>query len=323
MKVALTGATGFVGGHLARALAARGDAVTAIVRSPAKADGLRALGCRLVEGELTDASARQSLLSGADVLYHVAGRIGAPSLDAFRAVNRDLAALVAKDAAAAGVSRVLLVSTLAVTGPAPRGRSLDERSGPGPVTDYGRSKQEGEEAVRATGVPLTIVRPPAVYGPGDRAFLTLFKLGAGRGIFPLLGDGRQELSLVFAEDLARALIAAATSPATLGGTYHAAHDEVIVQRDLGEMLGRALGRPLRFVRLPGPLVRGLLHAGTLAAGVTGRSFLPAPDKAHELLAPAWRASSEALRRDASWSAEVPVERGFALTASAYRSAGWI
>ena len=323
MKVALTGATGFVGGHLARALVARGDAVTAIVRSPAKADGLRALGCRLVEGELTDANARQAFLSGASVLYHVAGRIGAPSLDAFRTVNRDLAALVARDAAAAGVSRVLLVSTLAVTGPAPRGRSLDERSGPGPVTEYGRSKQEGEEAVRATGVPLTIVRPPAVYGPGDRAFLTLFKLGAGRGIFPLLGDGRQELSLVFAEDLARALIAAATSPATLGGTYHAAHDEVIVQRDLGETLGRALGRPLRFVRLPGPLVRGLLHAGKLAASVTGRSFLPAPDKAHELLAPAWRASSEALRRDASWTAEVPVERGFALTASAYRSVGWI
>jgi nucleoside-diphosphate-sugar epimerase len=323
VKVALTGATGFVGGHLARALVARGDAVTAIVRSPAKADGLRALGCRLVEGELTDASARQALLAGAEVLYHVAGRIGAPSLDAFRAVNRDLAALVARDAASAGVSRVLLVSTLAVTGPAPRGRSLDERSGPGPVTDYGRSKQEGEEAVKAAGVPLTIVRPPAVYGPGDRAFLTLFKLGAGRGIFPLLGDGRQELSLVFAEDLARALIAAATSPATLGGTYHAAHDEVIVQRDLGETLGRALGRPLRLVRLPGPLVRGLLHAGKLAAGVTGRSFLPAPDKAHELLAPAWRASSEALRRDASWTAEVPVERGFALTASAYRSAGWI
>ena len=227
MKAALTGATGFVGGHLARALVARGDSVTAIVRTPAKADALRALGCRLVEGELTDASARQALLAGADVLYHVAGRIGAPSLDAFQAVNRDLAALTARDAAAAGVARVLLVSTLAVTGPAPRGRSLDERSGPGPVTDYGRSKQQGEEAVRATGVPLTIVRPPAVYGPGDRAFLTLFKLGAQRGIFPLLGDGKQELSLVFAEDLARALIAAATSPATLGGTYHAAHEEVL------------------------------------------------------------------------------------------------
>ena len=105
------------------------------------------------------------------------------------------------------------------------------------------------------------MRPPAVYGPGDRAFLVLFRLAARHGVFPLLGDGRQELSLVFARDLARALVAAANSPATLGGTYHAAHAEVVSQRALGLALGRALARPVRFVRLPGPLLVALLHAG--------------------------------------------------------------
>ena len=125
------------------------------------------------------------------------------------------------------------------------------------------------------------------------------------GVFPLLGDGRQELSLVFAPDLARALVAAAKSPATLGGTYHAAHAEVVSQRELGLALGRALGAPVRFVRLPGPLLVALLHAGRALGRASGRSRLPAPDKAHELLAPAWRASSEALRRDAGWTAEVP------------------
>jgi nucleoside-diphosphate-sugar epimerase len=321
--VALTGGTGFVGTHLVRALAARGDEIAALARSPAAGAALAALGCRVVTGELHDDTVRASLLDAAELVFHVAGRTGAPTLEEFRRANRDLAGLVAREAAARGASRLVLVSSLAVTGPAPRGRSLDERSGPGPVTDYGRSKQEGEQAVRASGAPFTIVRPPAVYGPGDRAFLTLFRLASARGVFPLLGDGRQELSLVFAADLAQALIAAGTSTATLGGTYHAAHDEVIVQRDLGETLARALGRPLRIVRLPGPVVRGLLHAGRAAARVTGRSFLPAPDKAHELLAPAWRASSDALRRDAGWSARVPVAEGFALTAQAYRSAGWI
>jgi len=209
-----------------------------------------------------------------------------------------------------------------VTGPSPRGVSLDERSGPGPVTNYGKSKREGEQAVRESGVPLTVVRPPAVYGPGDRAFLTLFRLAA-RGLFPLLGDGQQELSLVFAEDLARALVAAATSRATLGGTYHAAHDEVVTQRELGAAVGRALGRRPRFLRLPGPLLLALLHAARPFARATGRAALPAPDKAHELLAPAWRASSDALRRDAAWVAEVPLERGAAETARAYRSAGWL
>jgi nucleoside-diphosphate-sugar epimerase len=323
LRVAVTGGTGFVGRHLIGALVERGDDVAALVRSPAKAEALSASGCRLVEGGLEDAAARRTLLSGAEVVYHVAGLVSAPSLSELQRVNRDATALLARDAAEAGVSRFLLVSSLAVTGPAPRGRSLDESSGPGPVTQYGRSKQEGEAAVRASGVPLTVVRPPAVYGPGDRTFLTLFRLVAGRGVFPLLGDGRQELSLVFAPDLARALVAAATSPATLGGTYHAAHPEVVSQRQLGEALGRALGRSVRFVRLPGPLLRALLHAGRVLAGPSGRSLLPAPDKAHELLAPAWRASSEALGRDAGWTAEVPVERGFALTASAYRDASWI
>lgn len=323
MRVAVTGGTGFVGRHLLQALVERGDAVAALVRSPAKAEDLRARGIRLVEGGLEDEAARAALLSSAEVVYHVAGRVEAPSLAEFRRVNRDLTALLARDAAKAGVVRFLLVSSLAVTGPAPRGRSLDEGSGPGPVTRYGRSKQEGEAAVRDSGVPLTVVRPPAVYGPGDRAFLTLFRLVAKGGVFPLLGDGRQELSLVFAEDLARALVAAALSPATLGGTYHAAHAEVVSQRQLGETLGRALSRAVRFVRLPGPLLRALLQAGRALPRAAGRAPLPAPDKAHELLAPAWRASSEALRRDASWVAEVPVERGFAITARAYRDACWL
>jgi nucleoside-diphosphate-sugar epimerase len=296
----------------------RGHAVSALVRTPAKADVLRELGCRLVPGELGDAAARRALVSGAEVVYHVAGLVSAASLDEFRRVNRDAAALLAREAREAGVSRFLLVSSLAVTGPSPRGVSLDERSGPGPVTDYGRSKQEGEEAVRVTSVPLTVVRPSAVYGPGDRAFLTLFQL-ASRGLYPLLGDGRQELSLVFAPDLARALVAAAESPKALGGTYHAAHAEVVTARGLGEVLGRALGRRVRFPRLPGPLVRALLGA----ADFTGLPGLPAPDKAHELLAPAWRASSEAIRRDAGWSAETGIERGIPETAAVYRSAAWL
>jgi nucleoside-diphosphate-sugar epimerase len=311
-----------VGGHLARELVGRGDQVTALARPGARAGALAELGCRLVAGGLADESARAELLREAEVVYHVAGLVAAPSLAEFRRVNVELSAAFARDAAKADVARFLLVSSLAVTGPAPRGRSLDESSGPGPVTDYGRSKREGEGAVRESGVALTVVRPPAVYGPGDRAFLTLFRLAA-RGVFPLLGDGRQELSLVFARDLSRALVAAATSRATLGGVYHAAHDEVVTQRELGEALSRALGRRVRFLRLPGPLLRAILAAASPLASAAGRPALPRPDKAHELLAPAWRASSAALRRDTGWSAEVPLERGLAETARAYRSAGWL
>lgn len=303
-------------------LAERGHAVTVLARSPGRAASLVARGCRLVEGDLEDARAREALLAGADVVFHVAGVVAARSAGEFLRVNRDATSALALAAAQAGVSRFVLVSSLAVTGPAARGRLLDESSGPGPVTAYGRSKQAGEQAVREARVPFTIVRPPAVYGPGDHAFLTLFRLAA-RGVVPLLGDGRQQLTLVFAKDLARALVAAATSPATLGGTYHAGHPEMVTQRELAEATGRAVGRQVRCVRLPDNLVRVLLGVAGPLARTLGQAPLLDADKAHELLAPAWTASSEALRRDTGWVAEVPLERGLTETALAYREAGWL
>ncbi len=303
-------------------LAARGDAITALVRQPTKAGALRALGGRLVEGAIEDEAARLALVDGADVVFHVAGLVAARAESGFLRVNRDGTAALAAAAARAGVGRFVLVSSLAVTGPSHPGRPVDEGSGPGPVTAYGRSKKAGEEAVRAVGLPFTIVRPPAVYGPRDRAFLTLFR-AAARGIVPLLGYGGQELTLVHAADLAGALVAAATSAATLGGTYHAGHAEPVTQRALAGAVGRAVGRSVRCVRLPGPVVRIVLGAAGAAARALGRAPLLDGDKANELLAPGWACSSEALRRDTGWAAEIPLDRGLAETARAYREAGWL
>lgn len=292
------------------------------MRSRARAEPLTALGCRLVDGDVGDEAALDELVRGADVVFHVAGLVAARSEPEFLRANRDGAAAVARASARAGVGRFLLVSSLSVTGPSRRGHPVDETSGPGPVTVYGRSKQAGEEAVRATGVPLTVVRPPAVYGPRDRAFLTLFR-AAARGLVPLPGDGAQELTLVHTSDLAGALVAAATSERTLGGTYHAGHAEAVTQRGLAEAVGRAVGRPVRCLALPGPLVRGLLGVAGALARAAGRAPLLDRDKANELLAPAWTCSSEALGRDAGWSAGIPLERGLAETARSYREAGWL
>jgi nucleoside-diphosphate-sugar epimerase len=292
------------------------------VRRPEKAGALRARGCRLVEGTIGDEAAALALVEGADVVFHVAGLVAARSEAEFLRVNRDGAGALARASARAGVSRLVLVSSLSVTGPSRPSHPVDETSGPGPVTAYGRSKKAGEEAVRAAGVPFTIVRPPAVYGPRDRAFLALFR-AAARGVVPLLGDGGQELTLVHAADLARALVAAATSPATLGGTYHAGHPEPVTQRGLADAVGLAVGRRVRCVTLPEPLVRALAAVAGAGARAVGRAPFLDGDKANELLAPGWSCSSEALRRDAGWAAEIPLERGLAETARAYREAGWL
>ncbi len=311
-----------MGSHLVEALAARGDSVAALVRRPERAGALRALGCRLVAGALEDKAAVLALAAGADVVFHVAGRVAARSEAEFLRVNRDGTASVAAASTRAGVGRFVLVSSVAVTGPSRPGQPVDETSGPGPVTAYGRSKKAGEEAVRAAGLPFTVVRPPAVYGPRDRAFLPLFRLAA-HGVVPLLGDGGRELTLVHASDLARALVAAATSEATLGGTYHAGHPDPVTQRGLAEAVGRAVGRPARCLTLPAPLLRGVLGVAGAAGRALGRAPLLDGDKANELLAPGWVCSSEALRRDADWAAEIPLDRGLAETARACREAGWL
>ncbi len=309
---------------MAEALAARGDELTALVRSPAKAGPLRASGCRLLEGGLEDERALAALVDGQDVVYHVAGVVAARTQDEFMLANRDGAARLARAARRAGVARFVLVSSLAASGPSAPGEAIDEASGPGPLTAYGRSKLAGEQAVRATGVPLTVVRPAAVYGPRDRAFLTLFR-AAARGLVPLPGDGRQALTLVHARDLARALVAAADSPRTLGGTYHAGNDAPVTQRALAEAVGRAVGRrrPLRCLPLPRLLVRPALGlTGTLSRAL-GRAPLLDADKSNELLAPGWVCKSDALRRDAGWRPAIPLEAGLAETAVSYRALGWL
>jgi nucleoside-diphosphate-sugar epimerase len=321
VNAAVTGGTGFVGGHLADVLRGQGHRVRCLVRAPARAARLSALGCELVEGGLDRDAALAALVAGADTVFHAAGAL-AGSEAGLMAVNRDGTARLARLARAAGVRRLVYVSSLAVTGPAPRGTVLDESAAPRPVTPYGRSKQAGEEVVRASGADFTIVRPPVVYGPRDRQVLRLFRL-ARRGFVPLFGDGEQELSLVHATDLAEALLAAATSPGAEGRTYHAARPEVVTQRELADALGNAVGRSVRTPLVPAAVVRALLFLTGAAARLTGRSTLLSPDKADEFLALAWTCSSAALARDTGWRARIPLGEGLAATARWYAAEGWL
>ncbi len=275
-----------------------------------------------MQGGLEDEQALAALVADKDAVLHVAGTVRARTAEEFARVNRDGAARLACAALRAGVSPFVLVSSQAATGPSRRGETLDETSGPGPLTAYGRSKLAGEQVVRETGVPLSVVRPPAVYGPGDRALLGLFRL-AVRGIVPLFGDGAQELTLVHARDLARALVAVVDSAATVGGVYHAGNAAPVTQRALAVAVGRAVGREVRCLALPPGVVRPLLGVFGLTTRALNRAPLLDRDKSRELLASGWVCSSAALRRDTGWEAEIALADGLAETADAYREAGWL
>jgi dihydroflavonol-4-reductase len=322
MKALVTGATGFVGSHLVEALIARGDAVTALVRSPGKAALLNALGVPQVKGDLHDHAALRSATDGQDVIYHVAGLIAARSEAEFLHGNRDgTANLLEAARASGGAPRFVLVSSMAAGGPSPRGVPLDGSQPSRPVTQYGRSKMAGEEVVRSSTLPWTIVRPPMVYGPRDREVLKVFKLAGA--LTPVFGDGSQELSAVYGPDLADALVAAGTAAGTVHRTYYACHPEVFSSGDLVRRIGALRGRQVRILPLPRWLAVAALSLTGTAARIAGKATILTPDKAHEFFQPAWTGDPAPLVRDSGWQPAHDLTAGLQATADWYRAHGWL
>lgn len=323
MNTLVTGATGFVGGHVVAALLARGIEVTALVRSPSRAAGLERLGVRLVFGDLHDERALRQACEGQAVVQHVAGVIAARDEAAYLHANRQGTANLLEAAAAAEVGRFVLMSSGAAAGPSRPGRPRTVEETPAPVTAYGRSKLAGENVVRAGSVPWVILRPPTVYGPNDRDnLIKVFRL-VRYGVAPVFGDGSQELSAVYAPDLAEAAVLAGSEPAVAGGTYFVNHPEVITSGELVRLIGRTMHRRVRVVGVPGAVLRPILHLTGGVARLAGKTTILNADKANEFLQPAWTADPSPFMRDSGWLPAFDLATGLAETWRWYRDAGWV
>jgi nucleoside-diphosphate-sugar epimerase len=329
VKVFVTGGTGFVGSHVVEALMDRGHEVVCLVRDVRKLERLfpPVRRPRFVGGGLADETALRAGCEGVDAIVHVAGVIAARNRQEFFTVNdegtRRVLAVAAR--AAPGLRRFVYLSSLAAAGPSPGGVPLTEDAVPRPVSTYGESKLVAEEAVRAAGLPWTIVRPPTVYGPRDREILRVFKL-ARWGWIPLVGSAEQLISVIHARDLAGACIAALEAAAE-GKTYFACHRDPVTTRGLAEAIHAAVrggdaGKP-RVVPIPGRIARLVLLASGTAARMLGRATVLSGDKASEFLAEAWTCSPVALERDTGWRAQVPLLEGLQDTARWYRNHGWL
>jgi nucleoside-diphosphate-sugar epimerase len=322
MKALVTGGTGFIGHHLIEALVDRGDEVTALVRSEVRAERIVEMGVRTVLGDLDDAPALAKACKGAELVFHVAGAIKSRDEAGYFRANEQGTRNLVRSAEAAGDSRFVFVSSMAAAGPTEPGRPLTGDEPARPVTAYGRSKLAAEEVVRRSKLPWTIVRPPAVYGPRDRALLPVFKL-ARRGFGAVFGDGSQELSAVYGPDLVDALLASVATERTVGRTYYACHRELFCSTEFVRTAGRALGRELRIVRLSPIVTRMVLSLTGAAAALAGRATLLNRDKANEFLARAWTGDPGPFARDTGWVANHALAEGLPQTATWYQEEGWL
>jgi dihydroflavonol-4-reductase len=323
-RALITGATGFVGTHLVERLVRSGWTVRALVRASSDTRTLERLGVERVVGTLDDVAAIRDGAAGVDVVYHLAAVTFGRSEGEYRRANVVGVASVVRAALEAGPrpGRVVYLSSYAACGPGRIGRPRRVEDPPEPLTAYGRTKLEGEAELlplREQGIEAVVLRSPAVYGPGDRALLSYFQL-IRRGLAPVPAGTDRRLHMIYAPDLAAALVHAADAPP---GTYAVAEPTEHRWSEVVATIARAMGRrPLR-IPLPAPLVHAAAAVTETLGGLAGRAVPFNREKAQEMLAEAWTcdlAGSEALLRPEQ---ATPLAEGIASTIQWYRSQGWL
>jgi len=328
MKILLTGGSGFLGSYVAEQLAAEGHTVRALVRPRSDKRLLERLpGTEFAAGAIEDRASLGPAMDGVDAVVHVAGIVKARKPADFFEVNaQGTKNLLDAALARGGLTRFVYVSSLAAVGPSLDGTPIPDNAEPRPVTHYGRSKLEAEREVLAAKdrVPVTVVRPPLIYGPRDRETLAFFT-SVRNGVLPMTGDGTNTLSVVYASDCAAAVVRAATEVDQRSGrTYFVDDGEVYVWREaLGE-IEQAMGKRA-FVRFGMPLgvVKVAAAATQLWGKMSGTAQMLTLDKVNELTQPHWVCSGEGARRELGWTPRVQWAQGVQQAVKWYRAEGWL
>ena len=301
MKLAITGGTGFVGSHLLDVALAEGHAVTALTRR----EQLERSGLIWVNGDLQDRNALHRLVDGADAIIHVAGTISAPNAAGFEKGNVEGTLAMLAAATAGGVRRFIHVSSLAAREPK--------------LSLYGGSKAKAEQLVHSSGLDWAIVRPPAVYGPGDKETLELFRM-AKLGLMLMPPKGR--VSVIHADDLARLLVALA-GPSVPSNMLIEADDGKPggwTHREFARALASAVGTKPAILSSPGILLRAAAH---LDQWWRGEKAKLTTDRAAYFSHRNWVIEPKRACPPQLWQPKIETVEGLRQTADWYREQGWL
>ena len=326
MNILVTGYTGFIGHHLVRRLCGLGHNVKCLVRNPEAISRDDCSRAAIVQGDLNSPRTLVGLVEDVEAVYHLAGATKAITAKEYYLGNylgtKNLIEVCSTHSH--GISQFLYLSSLAAVGPSAEREPLREDAPYHPVSDYGRSKMMGErEVVKASNIlPVTIIRPSAVYGPGDTGFLDLMRL-ATHGVIPEIGFQSKLLNLIYCQDLIEGIMLAANNPRSIGETYFLGSETSCTVRQIGDAMAHAIGIKTKRVPIPHSLVYSLGAINGAMGALTHKAMIFNFQKALEVVQPAWTCSVEKAKNQLGFCPKTTLDVGMLNTYEWYRKVGWL
>jgi len=321
VKVLVTGGTGFIGSHLVEQLIGEGHDVRCLVRDPARPGWLAGREVELVQGDCTVPDSLARAVAGVRRVYHLAGVTFARNFEAYFQHNAGGTLNLLRACADLGLDRFVLVSSHAAAGP---GQSVTEIDSPRPLTAYGASKLAAEYHVhQAAGrLPTVILRPSAVYGPRDRAFLEYFRL-AKRGILIEFAPKQRTVSLSHVRDLVSGIVLVADGQVRSGSAYFLADPRPYDWREVEETVCASLGIHARRLRVPGVIVGIASRLANGYAAITGKEAVLNAERVAELMEPNWVCDVSRIQDELGFAPKTTLKQGLFETLRWYEQQGWL
>jgi nucleoside-diphosphate-sugar epimerase len=325
MKIAVTGATGFIGSHLSEALVARGHEVTCLARGPEKTKWIAHLPVRIHYGDVSKPETLPDFAAGQDVIVHAAGITKGVDLDEYLQVNVGgtenlLNAIKARNTA---LKRFIYISSQEAMGPCPDGVPMAEDHERNPLSMYGKSKHFAEKILNRyrDSISMSIIRPPTVYGPRDRDVYAYFRLAA-RGITPVVGYSNT-VSMAYVKNLVSGITLAIERPLGSFRSYFFTDGAPLTWTEVAELIANALGKRTVRIRIPSLCMRMAGGISGFYTSLTNKAVLLSRDKIEAMKNPYWIVSDERARSELGYRPAYTTEQGIRETALWYKSENWL
>jgi dihydroflavonol-4-reductase len=326
MRILITGATGFIGSHIAEALHVKGYKIRVLVRKTSKLAWLKDVPVEYVYGDFFSDEGLRAAVDGVDYIVHSAGVTKATGKEGYYRGNH----LATRNILGAAlqyspkIRQFIHISSQAAVGPSINGQPVNEQTPYHPLTTYGKSKMEAEKECQLfmPKLPVTIIRPPAVYGPRDKDVFEFFN-SVKKGLQPMIGFSHKLVSLIHVKDLVSGIVSTIDKPVAIGQIYFISSERYYNWREVGEITARVMGKRVLRFSVPVPIVYGIGAVSELVALVTRKPVLLNWEKAKDIVQDAWTCDVSKARKELDFKEKFTLEKGIQNTVEWYRKERWL